>query len=548
MPVIPPRAMSLALFGALTALAALGCDEVQFAPGDAAVSACSAACPEGLSCMAGVCVSASPPVYPVALRFHPQVDDGLATAELQAFELPDAVYRLPTLPLGAQAALSGRVVDADGEVLVARVAAQAQQGIDNPPLAYAGEVVDAADGPAFLVPVAPFWPTEAGGRRGVVYGLTVRPELAARYPPWQVDVLRPLDDDSPLDVVLPPADRLPTIEGEVLISPENPSPVEGLRVFAVDEAERRVSTEATTDATGRFALRFWPAARERVRVMRVRRSAEVGPLPEVDVEVMVPADADDERPFARVYLGPLPPTTALVGTVTDGVAPVAGVVVRMRGEVGAGVFEIRAGPTDAEGRFEATLYPGAYLVDLEPPADSPWRLARFRVELGAGEQPRWTVQPRASVRGVVRTPDGRVLPRARVEAQLVTPQFNDPTLAEVAGALSPRTRQIESDADGRFTLLLDPGVHTLHVVPPGESGLPSCDHPLVVPALPGELPEVDVTVPAAAALSLSVDGPFGPAAGVTVEAWRTDTEPDQRVAEGVTASNGSVVLRLPIIE
>lgn len=533
---------------ALGALAALGCDDVQFAPGDAAVSTCGAACPAGLRCAEGVCVSGSPPVYPVALRFYPQVDDGLVTAELQAFELPGAVHGLPTLPLGAQTPLVGRVVSASGEVLVARVSAQALQGIDNPPLAYAGEVVEGADGPGFLVPVAPFWPTDAGGRRGVVYGLTVQPEQTERYPPWQVDVLRPLDDDSPLDVVLPPADRLPTIEGEVLITPDNPSPVEGLRVFAVDSAERRVSTEATTDASGRFALRFWPAERERARVMRVRRSAEVGPLPEVDVEVTVPADADEEQPFARVYLGPLPPTMALVGMVSDGEAPVAGVVVRMRGAVGAGVFEVRAGPTDVDGRFEATLYPGAYLIDLEPPADSPWRLARFRVELDPGEQPRWVLQPRASVRGVVRTIDGRVLPRARVEADLIAAQFSDPTLADAVGAFSPRTRQIETDADGRFTLLLDPGEHTLHVVPPAESGLPSSDHPLVVPALAGELPEVAVTVPAAAALSVSVDGPAGPASGVTIEAWRTDTEPDQRVAEGVTGNGGSVVLRLPLVD
>ncbi|MCB9552297.1 MAG: carboxypeptidase regulatory-like domain-containing protein [Myxococcales bacterium] len=545
------HALRGALLAALCALA--GCNEIALDAPDAGFpSGCVAACPADLVCEFGACVGVAAPPYPVALRLQPRADEPLAVAELRAMVLADPVTELPALPLGARTALEGRalVSGADGlRPIRARASARALYGIDTESPTYTGEIVDRADGPGFVLPLTPFWPTEIGGRRAVVYSLTLRPEEADRYPPARFDDVRLPEDGARIDFELPAADRLPAVEGEVLISEENPNPIEGLRVFAVDAEQRRVSTETTTDATGRFVLRFWPGERAQALVLRVRRAAEAGPLPEVDMPIEAPASADDARPFVRVLLGPLPSTTVVSGRIDDGATPIGGVVARFRGAIGAGVYELDAGPTDAEGRFTATLYPGVYRVDLEPPADAPWRLARFRAEIGPDAALSWILQPRTPVRGLVRDSAGAPLPRARVEARLIVAQFADPTLAEPGEAPPARTRQTETDDEGRFTLLLDPGEHRLHVVPPAESGLPTSDHPLSVPALLGELPPVEVTVPPAAALGFALRGPEGlPATGVVVEAWRTDVTPAARVGEATSADDGRGVLRLPVME
>lgn len=540
--------------GLLWALALLaGCNEIALEGPDAASPiGCVAVCPAGLGCELGVCVGEVPPSYPVALRLQPRGAEPLAVAEMRAILLDRPVTALPPLALAALTPLSGRasVASADGlRAIRVRASAQALFSIDTDPPVYTGEIVDAADGPSFVLPLTPFWPTEIGGRRAVIYAVTLRPEESDRYPPWRAEEVRIPEDGARVEFELPAADRLPAIEGEVLISAENPNPIEGLRVFAVDATGRRVSTETTTDATGRFVLRFWPTEREQPVVLRVRRAVEAGQLPEVDVAITAPASAEAARPFARIYLGPLPSTTVITGRVDDGVTPIGGVAVRFRGEIGAGIYQLDAGPTDAAGLFTATLYPGRYRVDLEPPADAPWRLARFRVEVEPDEVLSWVLQPPAPTRGVVRDTAGVPLARARVEARLLAAQFADPTLSDPGEAPPARTRETETDIDGRFTLLLDPGEHRLHVVPPAESGLPTSVHPLAVPALLGELPPVDITVPAAAALAFELRGPTGePASGVVVEAWRTDTVPALRLGEATSDADGAGVLRLPLVD
>lgn len=547
-----PRPIRRLLFAFALAVALAGCDDAAFVEPDPEPPApgCAGACPLDLECARGACVGERGPDWPVALRILPQADDPLAAAEVRAFEAADPVTALPALPLSTRTPLVGRAVvpGPDGPVAIrVRATARALYGIETQALTIAGETVDERDGPRFVLQVAPFWPTEAGTRRGAVYALTLRPEEAERYPPWVVDDVRVDPAGGVVTVELPAADRLPAVEGEVLVSADNPTPIAGLRVFAVDDEGRRVSTETYTDASGRFTLRFWPAEAPRALTLRVRRAGDVGPVPDIDRPIEAPADADAERPFARVYLGELPSAVTITGHVDDGRAPLGGVVLRLRGEIGEGVFTVDAGPTDAEGAFTVTLYPGRYRVDLEPPADASARLARLEAALDAGSAPRWTLAPGTTIRGAVIDPAGDPLPRARIEVRLLSARYADPALA-VPGETPPaRIRQTETDDAGRFAMQLDPGEHAVRVVPPAESGLPSSEHDLSVPTLGIDLPPVELAVPPAAALAFELRGPDNaPAADVVVEAWRTDRQPPVRIGEATSAPDGSGVLRLPV--
>lgn len=517
---------------------------------DAGRAGCADRCPAALECRQGACVGAEAPRWPVALRLRPRGDDALAAVEVPRFEPDGPVTTLPDLPMSTRTTLSGRALlpGPDGPLAIAvRAIARAEQGIAEQPLTATADSVDRADGPRFVLQLAPFWPTAEGGRQRAVYRLTLRPVEAERYPPWVVDDVRVEVEGSQLDVPLPAFDGLPTVEGEVRISQDNPTPIAGLRVFAVDDDNRRISTETHTDAEGRFALRFWPDAAGQA-TLRVRRAGDVGPLPEIDRPIAVPA-AGEAAAFSRIYLGALPSTFALSGRIVDeDEAPVGGVEVRMSGAVGEGVFSVDAGPTDADGAFTVTVYPGRYRVDLEPPPDAGARLARLEAVIEPESAPRWTLVAGPTIRGTVLDPAGDPLPRARLEVRLLSARYADPSLIVPGEAPPARTRQTEADADGRFAIQLDPGEHTVRVVPPADTGLPESDHPLSVP-LGGGLPPLEVRIPAAAALVFGLrDGEGQPARDVVVEAWRTDTDPPVRIGEATSDAEGAGVVRLPVTQ
>ncbi len=547
------RVPALLLTLMLPALAGVvGCDDGGLYPEqDAAppVVGCQDACPAALMCRHGACVGADGPRWPIALRMRPRTDDPLAAVEVQHFEVDGPVTLLPDLPVSARTPLVGRALLPLGEggeggvPLRVRATARAEQGISEQPLSAVGEILDRADGPRFVLQLAPFWPTVEGTRRATVYRLTVRPEEAERYPPWQVDDVRLALGGSQIDVELPAGDGLRTVEGTVSISPDNPIPIAGLRVFAVDAEGRRISTETTTNPEGAFTLRFWPNGPDAV-TLRVRRAGEVGPLPDLDRPLVLPADGP-----LRVYFGELASTFDLAGQIVDETgAPVAGVAVRLEGAVGEGRYSIDAGPTDVDGLFTATLYPGRYRVDLEPPAGVGARLVRLEAVLDADSAPRWIVPPGTTVRGTLLDPGGAPLAHARVEVRLVSARYADPTLI-VPGEVPPaRMRQTETDRNGQFAIQLDPGEHVARVIPAANSGLPESDHPLTVP-LGGGLAPIEFQVPPAAVIVFGLYDPDGaPAEDVVVEAWRTDTEPPVRVGETLSGPDGTGSLRLPVVD
>lgn len=533
----------------LLALALLvGCDDSALAPApDAAPPpGCVGFCPADLVCRHGACVGEGAPAWPIALRLRPRADDPLAAVEVRSFDAEGPITELRDLQMPVRTQLVGRAVlagPAGAAPLRVRATARAQQGIEEQPLSATGELVERADGPRFVMQLAPFWPTVEGERRVAVYRITLRPEDADRYPPWEVDDVRIGLGGSQIDFEQPAGDGLRTVEGSVALSPDNPTPIAGLRVFAVDDGGRRISTETYTDAEGAFELRFWPDGPADVR-LRVRRAGDVGPLPDLERALTLPLDAP-----LRVYFGDLASTFDLSGEIVDDNGdPVAGVAVRLDGAVGEGRYSIDAGPTDVDGHFAATVYPGRYRVDLEPPPDTGSRLVRLETMLDADSAPRWTVPPGTTLRGTLRDPGGLPLAHARIEIRLVSARYADPALM-VAGEVPPaRIRQTETDRDGQFAIQLDPGEHIARVIPPADSGLPESDHPVTVP-VGGGLTPIGLQVPPAAALVFNLlDAEGGPAEDVVVEAWRTDLDPPVRVGETLTGGDGAGTLRLPVVD
>ncbi|MCA9538274.1 MAG: carboxypeptidase regulatory-like domain-containing protein [Myxococcales bacterium] len=537
----------LALFAALLA----ACDDDAKTPGGSNAECPAAGCPASLICAAQTCISGEAPAWRVSLRLLPRSDAPFTAAEVRNLDFNgEAVRTIDVLRLSDRAVIDGRVLAADGEdlrALAARVTARAVQGIAVRPLTFTSEASEEVGPPRFALTLAPFWPIEQDGKRPVRYHLDVRPDEAYRYPPWRVEEFSVPEEGGEVTVELPQADPLPRINGEVLISQTNPTPLAGLRVFAAGATGERISTESTTDANGRFVVLFWPDAAESPVTLRARRTAAAGPLPDVDLAATVPAEGGSG--FSRIYLGTLGSTFTASGRITDGQRPVGGVTLRFRGSVGNGIYQIDAPPTDEDGRFTTTLYPGRYRVDLEPPADAPYRLGRLEVDVSEDAPLELVVTPRTPVAGVVLDPDGGPVQGALVEARLESAAFADPRLNAPGETPPPRAFQVETDEQGRFQLLLDPGTHRLHVAPGAASGLPALSAPLTVPPLATDLPAVRVTLPPAAALQIALRDARGrPAEGVMVEAWRTDGEAPVVIGVGTTDTEGQVTVRVPVIE
>ena len=532
----------------VTSLLFLGCPDPTPPPVEETTSGCllDEDCPTNLRCRFGACVGQIWPNWPITLRMLPRPGDDIPSVELRSIQFADdAVVDMGDIRLPKASRLTGRVKLPSGEGLEVRASARATTGLLELALNYQGESFRDLDGPGFAISLPQAWPTDTGSLRAVLYELTLFPEDAARLPPWRVTDFRIPDGDPTVVMVLPEPAQMPRIEGEVRVSDANPTPIPGMRVYATDANGRRVSSEMVTDESGQFTLHFWPAPQARNVTLRLRRTGESGPVPDLERVVRVPGIQGEAIPFESFVLGNIGDAFTVSGQVGDP-EPIPGASLRLRGQVGDGIFTIDVPSTDAEGRFKVTVYEGLYAVDVVSPPQSRYRIARFQLPIAEGDTLALAPEPRAAMTGLVVDPSSSPVQQARIRAELLTPNYADLDLNRAEQAAPSRTRQVETDAEGRFALLLDPGDHRLHVEIAPRRGLPAVQIPITIPPLDTSIPGVRVAIPPAAALVGNLSAADGtPAAGVAVEAWRTDTTPPRRIAAAVTDLDGSLTLAIP---
>ncbi|MCB9522160.1 MAG: carboxypeptidase regulatory-like domain-containing protein [Myxococcales bacterium] len=528
------------------ALGLLACDDSQ-GQRRGAGDCPPAGCPEPLQCAAGLCVSDETPTAIYDLRIQPPTDSALSPVEVEGLVFSEgATLSLATaLPVPARVAFVGQAVSPAGLPLAARASARPNRGITVRPQVVTSEALTNPGNPGFRLDLAPWWPTPDGGARQINYRLLIEP---AGLPPYRVDVLL-VDPDLPVArFALPETNpaALPTIRGVVVVSEANPTPLRGLTVVALDSAGRSVGTVATTDESGAFTIALWPDEAPRALTVRVSSDDDARPLPVVRVPVDVPGGGAPEP--LTVQMGTLGSLFEIVGRVGDVSRPVSGATVRLSAPVGDGEYAVTT-RTDDAGRFAAQVFPGEYVVDVVPPLDPdlPLRLTRRSASLGPNAPP-VLVAPltRSQVFGAVLDPGGEPLGGATVTATLIEARYGDPRLIRPGEAPPSRIVTGVVNPNGAFDLALDPGRHRLLVQPPPERGLPAFSVEVDFSGESGRPADVGtLRAPAAAAIAVRLATEAGaPLAGAAVEAWRRDTVP-QRLAHGVTDSQGEVVLAVP---
>ncbi len=530
---------------ALILLALVACDSTDVPPPvrrPTVGCASDAICPVGLACVEGACVGGAAPDFSVHLRIRPSTDGAYGSADLLEeggvrFD-GSPVLRLETLVVQRKEEVLGRVLRS-GRAVAARVTAVARGGVPGTPLQLQAIEGAGSSGPNFRFDVPPLWPIRAGmGGRSVTWDVraTPAPEL---YPPRSFPQTM-LTDGMTLEL---PGGPLQHLEGRVVVSSANPTPLRAVEVRALDADGQVVSTTATTDELGAFRVAVWSDAPQELTLRATSTLAET-PLPTVDVTVV-------RGPEPRIIeVGDVGALFELTGTVSGELEVPAGARVSFRSRaIGNGSFSATVSADD-EGGFAVLLYPGEYTVDLVPPA--PYRVARLQRTLTADEPELHLVAPsRVRVDGCVQDFAGTPVEGANVSARLTEAGYVDPRLNELPGAVPDRTTTATpTDEAGQFTLNIDGGAHRLEFIAPPERGLPTFSVPLM--HIAPDAGSLDLTsagcfrFPAAAVLTVNLEGAdAAPVLGAVVEAWREGEQGSAKLAQATSDEEGHVVLVLP---
>lgn len=259
------------------------------------------------------------------------------------------------------------------------------------------------------------------------------------------------------------------ISGKLSFNEQAFSPVGGATVVGLGVTPDGLvsrSAPATTDgATGQFELTF---ARAVVRLTVNVRPGSNTMVPEAGFPNLVPDAQNALPPLILGITGSPRQMTVVVEDVAN--ERLAGATVIFDGQVGLG-RALATQTSGADGTVTASLLPGTYSVTAVPPASGPWAIAGAVFELKPESEVEASLPimllPKTRVTGVVRTSDSQPLAGARLSFTL----RDSPT---------PREFSAVSDAEGRYTVLLDPAApstgqpaeYVLIVEPPAESSEP----------------------------------------------------------------------------
>jgi hypothetical protein len=504
-------------------------------------------CPTNLECLESLCTDDDHPTWPLLLRFRPPVNAAAGDGEVSNVVFGESpILNIPDVKLPVPVEIIGSARLPSGTNLPVKVTARAQSNT-YPQLTYVGETTDDVNGPRFALRLPAVWPGEDSSLVAVIYRLTVVPKEADRYPPWTVNPFQIPAEGGRVNLDLPNPETQISYSAKVLQSNTNLAPVPQLRVYAVDNDGRTISTDVRTDQLGQFTIHFWATSAGMTGTLRIRPTPESGPYPSLDRPVTVPdstAMPSDEESVTM--------TVGNTGTVewfsgiVRGSDFITGARLHFRGEIGNGVYRYDVVQTNDLGHFRALLYPGSYTVDIVPPINSRYRITRVTEPVESGQEIEFRPQKRANVSGRILAPDGEPIANATVEATLQKASFADPRLSRENEVSPSRRQRIQTNNSGGYVLQLDPGSHDLRIVPPTVSGLPDFRQRLEITALDTILTDVDIQIPPASGLQVRVlDRHDQAVPGTVVEVWRTDKSPPELTARGRTGSAGQVLLRLP---
>ncbi|MGC6417474.1 MAG: carboxypeptidase-like regulatory domain-containing protein [Bradymonadia bacterium] len=517
-------------------------DDFEFATGCRSTMQCAST----LTCIDGACQNGSVPSGRYLLRIRPPADAIGGDSEIDGFEFESK----PSLDLGnvklpTPVEITGSAILPNGNRISVNVVATAQSSL-RPRLSYHAETTDDVNGARFALRLPGVWPGENGTLQTVIYTLNALPTDKSLFPPWSVNPFQVPPEGGRVNLELPDTNDMLAITGVIYQDEMSTEPASGMRVFAVNADNVRISTEDTTDALGRFSLRFWPNVAGQSSTLKIRPTPASGPFPAADFQVDLPDGSTSE---------PLQPVSVSLNIdrrieLIDGQVvvdePIAGAEVRFVGQVGNGRHRFDVRQTDSQGGFEALIYPGRYTVDIIPPMSSPYRITRLETVIDANAQVILKPRRRALVTGRVLDPAGNPIAGATITARLLKVAYADPRLERPNEVSPTRQQRTQSSQAGGYVLQLDPGRHELMVEAPAQLGLARLLREINVTPLDTDIPDTDLAIPAAGSVRLRLlDESQTAIDNSVVEIWQVVAGEPRRLATGVSEPNGLAQLRLP---
>lgn len=264
-----------------------------------------------------------------------------------------------------------------------------------------------------------------------------------------------------------------TVTGVVTLDSEGQSPVRNAVVTGF--AGGLKGTKATTDSQGRFKVVLPPD--EWGVTLRVEPDPKDATF--VGREFYFDALPQDLK-GVHLVLGKQPQKYRLLvhvyGVSGQDLMPVPLAGVKMQ-RLGEGELEYHASATGKDGVAAFTLFGGSYRLVVTPPADAEFASKEFFVDVISDNQVFHAQLGRRSlVRGVVLSADQKT----PVPSAIVTIQTNK--VSALSGSPSSGTEMSASvitDNDGLFSVMLDPGLYAVTVVPPASSKLARFSQPVL---------------------------------------------------------------------
>jgi hypothetical protein len=206
---------------------------------------------------------------------------------------------------------------------------------------------------------------------------------------------------------------------------------------------------------------------------------------------------------------------------------------------------VETGSNDA--RYSVLLPQGTYAVAVRPTDVSAAVTVVTRIVGGQGNfmtEEDFYLPPPVPVTGQALVADGRPLTSAAVEvlplacAGGVGADAGPSPWISLADSCAPRTVQGETDAEGRFLLMLDPGKHLFRIRPPGGSRLPWVVRTLTVSAEPVDAGQVVVPAPSRVAMQV-VDSAGNPVANAVVRVYTDPLKTGSAVELGAAMTDSA---------
>ncbi|MBM4386475.1 MAG: hypothetical protein FJ088_01975 [Deltaproteobacteria bacterium] len=284
------------------------------------------------------------------------------------------------------------------------------------------------------------------------------------------------------DIELPPESEYTIIAGQVVTDTNDLTGIEGAKVYGFAEDGSIISSSAITDKNGYFKILYPKQKTFAPMVLKIEPTKNSS----IKFPTMVYSDIQKLKDNPNILsiddkiiipVGPLPPEMVVeiqvVGKVDEALSPppVAFASVKMTADIGNGtVYE--EFKTDKNGIFSGKLLSGRYEISVFPPENS--KYASFTMILDLKENVEDTykysifAEQRKRLDGKVTGVKQKAIEWVEVIAITSAPLIGDQSQYHSVD----RVFSAVTNADGEFSMLVDPGSYMLTFVPRPNSGYP----------------------------------------------------------------------------